>query len=275
MIKKLNYWITITRPLNLIIIFLTAIMGYLSESKSLTGKVIYFSLPLILVAAAFYIFNDIKDIKEDTVNRPERILVQKKITVKQAGWFSFILLILAIILLILKPLWLLSLTVLILILWLYNTKLKSIMLVGNLITALVSSIPVIWGAAISGYINNTAWIIFFLAFLLHLLREIIKDIDDYEGDLRSAKKTTAVALGIKTSRVIALSLLLPCLILMLAIVPWSGLISIYWLIPQIILSILLSSAFWLLLNHKFRLCSSLIRIIMFGEVIIFTSAFVF
>ncbi|MGC9366055.1 MAG: UbiA family prenyltransferase [bacterium] len=274
MIKIIIYWITITRPLNLAIIFLTAIMGYLSGSDNITGKVVYFSLPLIFVAAAFYIFNDIKDIKEDSVNRPERILVQKKISLKQAGWFSFILLIFAIILLILHPLWLLSLIVLILCLWLYNHKLKSILLAGNFTTALVSSIPVIWGAAISGYINSTAWSIFFLAVLLHLIREIVKDIDDYEGDLKSGKKTTAVALGIKTSRIISLTLLLPCIFLMLAVVPWSGLLSIYWLIPQIILSIVLSSAFWLLLNNKFRLCSSVIRMIMLGEVIIFSSAFI-
>lgn len=274
MINKILPWIIITRPFNLIIILLTIIMGYLSGSDDLSWKIIYFSVPLILIAAAFYIVNDIKDLDEDSVNRPERILVRKIISPKQAGWYSVILASLAILSLIFYPWWLLALIILSLGLWLYNIKFKSIVLIGNLTTALISSVPVLWGAAISENINRTAWMIFILALFLHLLREIIKDIDDYPGDLKSGKKTTAVALGIKTSRIIALTLLLPCAFLMVIIVAWSNLIIIYWLIPQVILTAGLLINSWLLLENKIRLSSSLIRIIMLAEVIIFSLAFI-
>jgi 4-hydroxybenzoate polyprenyltransferase len=54
------------------------------------------------------------------------------------------------------------------------------------------------------------WVIGFsvFAFFINLFREIVKDIEDFEGDIEYGRNTLPVVLGFKTSRVVAASILL-------------------------------------------------------------------
>ncbi|MFA5381557.1 MAG: UbiA family prenyltransferase [Candidatus Micrarchaeia archaeon] len=84
---------------------------------------------------------------------------------------------------------------------LYNYKLKDIALLGNIYIAFTMAIPFIYGNYIySSELNFTILILFIVAFFVGLAREIIKTIEDIEGDKKARKSDTLpMKIGIKKS----------------------------------------------------------------------------
>ena len=135
--KTILGFIRIIRPLNLIIIFFAVLLGYISSEKTINFSDILFFIPLLFIAAAGYVLNDIIDIKEDKINRPERVLVNKTISKKYAKIFLLILFISSILFSINKPQLLLFAVILIILVIIYDLFLKSTPLIGNIATALI------------------------------------------------------------------------------------------------------------------------------------------
>lgn len=182
-------------------------------------------LSTVMIAAAGYIINDYFDVKIDKVNKPERMVIDKGIKRRVAmGAHSVINVVALLIALGVSysiGYWKLALIHFICTagLWFYSTSFKRQFLIGNIVIALFTAlVPLTVGIyeLLLVYKNYLPldeslnlgfawrWVIgiSFFAFVTTLLREIIKDMEDYEGDLEYGCYTLPIALGIKTSKVI-------------------------------------------------------------------------
>jgi geranylgeranylglycerol-phosphate geranylgeranyltransferase len=84
-------------------------------------------------------------------------------------------------------------------LFLYDAYLKRTVLIGNLVVALVAGLAFIYGGIAVGNVNVALWA-FALAFLFHLGREIVKDMEDAPGDQQSQAETLVVRHGLTPAR---------------------------------------------------------------------------
>jgi len=185
----------------------------------------------LLITAGGYVINDYFDIKTDLINRG-KVIVGTKIPRRHAILWHNILNIIGVAagFYISWKAGFLWLGILFLIvsglLYFYSASYKRQFLVGNLVvsllTAMVPMLVVIyeWPALYRYYSLNSVTapqlgIIFYwvggfavFAFLTTLTREIIKDIEDFEGDMAYGRNTVPVVIGIKTARIFSLSLII-------------------------------------------------------------------
>src|SRR5439155_24511069 len=87
----------------------------------------------------------------------------------------------------------------------YSPVLKRRGLAGNVAVALVAGLPLMYGAIAVGH--AAAGIVpWSLAAWIHLVREIVKDIDDQAGDRTLGRRTLPLALGPRRATVVAAAL---------------------------------------------------------------------
>lgn len=204
------------RPINLGIIALTMAIvlfkysGEAGENYWLESGILI--LAAILNAAAGYVVNDIFDIETDKINKPQKRIIEVSMSKKQAWAFYAVFASgsAALSLLFSKQFFIINVS-LIALLYLYSLSLKGIPLIGNLVVAMCSAAVVaccilqVTFNTRSALWNFMGYVVF--AFLISLIREIIKDIEDMEGDKAAGYKTYPVLLGEKSGKVLAFSLL--------------------------------------------------------------------
>ena len=137
--------------------------------------------------------NDYLDIKTDKINkRFERPLVKGTISPKFAFHFSIICLVLSTVFAFFINYYAFIIALIFNILAiLYNYKLKDFPLLGNSYIALSMSIPLLFGNfVISETLNPLILLLVILAFFAGLGREIIKSVQDMEGDKKARKSKT-------------------------------------------------------------------------------------
>jgi 4-hydroxybenzoate polyprenyltransferase len=189
-------------------------------------------LSSVLITAAGYVINDYFDTGTDMLNRPETVIVGKVVNRKMAMLIHILLNLFGIGIGIY-----LSVKVNILafgaaylfasgILWFYSTTYKRQFLIGNLIVAIFTGMVPFLVALFEVPLLNVqykevlirlnmnfnyilGWVggFSFFAFLSTLIREIIKDIEDFKGDRAFGRNTLPVVLGIRTSKIITVSLI--------------------------------------------------------------------
>jgi 4-hydroxybenzoate polyprenyltransferase len=244
-------FLRLIRPINLLVIALTMysvriyFLPYLEnqtkyENEALDYFILVFST--ILIAAGGNIINDYFDVKADKVNKPEKVIIGKLIKPRWAivthwlfnslafsmacylswkhetFWYVFI--------------HLFSINAL----WFYSMQFKRKFFIGNLLIAsLTGLVPILSGIYfldITHPYSNTlfqtapeSWLtgmnlkIFFVLFFalfatgLNLVREIIKDMEDVEGDKILRAKTIPIVWGIQKTKWLAFSLLIVLFIL--------------------------------------------------------------
>lgn len=204
--KKIFSYIKITRPINVLITFIVVVAAILISAQhqiELT-KIILVSLSAALIAAAGNIVNDIYDIETDKVSHPNRVLAQGLLSKKEAvflyNFFNVIAIILAsrisdyLIVIVLFT---------IILLYVYSAYLKKLPLVGNIVIAFITGLAFIYGGFAADNPNG-AIVPAVFAFLINLIREIVKDIQDIEGDSKLSFKTFPILYGIKKSKKIIL-----------------------------------------------------------------------
>lgn len=197
-------------------------------------------LSVMLIAGAGNIINDYFDIKADRVNKPEKMVVEKHIKRRWAimwNWiFNVIGLGISAYLSWLSNNWVIFVIALLTInfLWFYSALYKRKIFVGNIIVALlVGVVPIyvlIYNLPLNGFevnyqdstINLGSFftikiiiIVAIIAFVINLMREIIKDMADIRGDMYLAAKTVPIALGIRKTKTILSLLLIPLLCLII------------------------------------------------------------
>lgn len=237
-------FLRLIRYKNLLIIILTQYLMRWSIIKPILNvydfelqftEINFFFLVLstVFITAAGYVINDYFDTKTDLVNRPNTVLVGKIIDRRKAILLHIILNTLGIGMgtyvsfYIGIPILSLVFVFITGILWFYSTTYKRQFLVGNLIVALLTAlvplmvllfeIPLLnkaYGIILiemrANFNQIIVWILSFAfyAFLLTLIREIIKDIEDYEGDNAYGRQTMPIVLGVVNSKVIVVSFIL-------------------------------------------------------------------
>jgi 4-hydroxybenzoate polyprenyltransferase len=213
-----KFKIRLIRPLNLIIVALTMLVIFFKyrneEAENFMLNIVLVILPAILTAAAGYIVNDIYDIGTDSINRPSKIVVGQSVSVRQAWVLYFSVSILSIgISYIFSSQYAVINFCISLLLYFYSLKLKGLPLIGNLVVAICSSAVIAIciladseGERIvdfetkAAFFNFSSYIIF--SFFISLIREVVKDMQDVEGDRISGMKTYPIMVGIKGAKVL-------------------------------------------------------------------------
>ena len=99
----------------------------------------------------------------------------------------------------------------------YSPVLKPRPVLGNVAVAVVGSLPLVYGALAVGY-WRAGLVPFALAALLHLSREIVKDLEDVPGDLAAGRRTIPIEWGERAAFLAAAAPLV--VFLPAALVPW-------------------------------------------------------
>ncbi|MGK2863872.1 MAG: geranylgeranylglycerol-phosphate geranylgeranyltransferase [Chitinophagaceae bacterium] len=182
---------------------------------------IFLMLASVLIAAAGYIINDYFDINIDEVNKPDRMVVDKVISRRWAIAWHFILSAMGILLTMLAlPVfdkWYLVAGNIfcVLILWFYSTTFKRKLLIGNIAISVLTAWAILLiflskvsvsDAFAAGHTGQPKFFRFaFLyagfAFIISLIREAIKDIEDMSGDARYGCKTMPIVWGVNATKV--------------------------------------------------------------------------
>jgi 4-hydroxybenzoate polyprenyltransferase len=168
----------------------------------------------ICIAAGGYIINNIFDYKTDMENKPKEVVIGKSISESLAynlyAGFTIIGVGIGFYLsnVIQKPTFATIFVVVASTLYVYATSLKQSLLIGNIIVAMLLSFSLImigifdlYPATYEG--NQSIMRLLFsilldyaiFAFMINLIREIIKDLEDVNGDYNQGMKTLPIVLG--------------------------------------------------------------------------------
>ncbi len=185
----------------------------------------------VFITAAGYVINDYFDRKTDMLNHPDMVIVGKNIRRRKAMALHIVLNVIGLLsgfylvfITDLKYLGLIFIGVSGL-LWFYSTTYKRQLLIGNIIVAfLTGMVPILvllfeipllsrkYGHipdAMGLDINSMmSWIIAFAgyAFIITLIREIVKDTQDFEGDQAYGMQTLPIVIGTRWTKAIIITL---------------------------------------------------------------------
>ena len=240
-LKTISAYFKIIRPKNLLMVALTQgiIYHYLFASvgtyTTLQGFILYlFISTTVLIAAGGYVINDIADFKADFINKPHKTYIPYPIT-ERNGWIFYISIVIAGLLISIFIAWktqnipLITLYPLAsMLLYFYSFKYKNSVLTGNIIVSLfiafVSGIVMVAERHFLFHSNSQLQseavlniLIFFMvfSFLVNLIREIIKDIEDAEGDKTQGIMTLPIKYGFTRAKNICIILLVVTIAILL------------------------------------------------------------
>lgn len=208
-LSKILSFFSVVRGYNIFVIalaqYLAAIFILSPEIRALDVILDYQLFILVLASsltiASGYIINNFYDAQKDLINRPRKVMIDRLVSqqTKLKVYFAinFIVVIIAGIVS-----WRASLffSVYIFIIWFYSHKLKKYPIIGNITASVLAILPFF---AILLYYKNFYHVIFAHAvflYLLILIRELIKDLENIEGDLVANYKTIPVLFGEKIAK---------------------------------------------------------------------------
>ncbi|WP_224491339.1 geranylgeranylglycerol-phosphate geranylgeranyltransferase [Robertkochia flava] len=156
-----------------------------------------------LAIASGYIINNFYDAEKDLINRPRKSFLDRQVSQRFKLTTYFILNFLSVICASYVSFSaVLFFSAYIFGIWFYSHKLKRVALLGNLVSAMLAITPFF---AVFIYYMNFDLVIFVHAlflFLLILIREMVKDLENMKGDLVYQYKTVPVIYGERTSKFI-------------------------------------------------------------------------
>ena len=192
------------------------------------------ALATVLIAAGGYVLNDYFDVKIDAINHPDRLIITKSVSKQKAMLYYQLLTGVGVLLGLLLAFQVNSFTLAFVfivvpgLLWFYSSSYKRQFLIGNIIVALLAALSVLIVAIVELSVLKQrfgkllfetpipgqfyTWIGGFsvFSFLLTLLREIIKDIEDEKGDREMECRTIVLKWGLPRTKL--LLYLLICII---------------------------------------------------------------
>ena len=226
MISYLNNIFKIIRWKNLVIISLSQIFikfffidFFIQKDQLLNENFVILLIITILIAASGYIVNDIYDYNLDQINKPEKVVLGKFLKSRDAIIIYMMFNCLAIVLSIFlcmkieQEIYILVFLLIIYCLWLYSKKLKKYKIIGNILIAFFISLSILNVPLFSykNILSDDRFFVFLiisifsvLAFLINVKREIIKDIEDIEGDKIHKVKSLPIIFGTKKSKLVTI-----------------------------------------------------------------------
>jgi len=238
--KQLLAFFRVMRWPNLVFIAITQLLFHFCVVvPSAQGHIYNFPLrlttPLLLllcfssicIAAAGYIINDYFDINIDEVNKPAKMVIGRTISRRWGVLWHLILSAIGLMIggYVSMQLgnWLVAVGngVCVILLWVYSTTFKRQLLIGNLVISaltawvilvlLVAELPGWWtGELVNDTEKSTVArlsrigvLYAAFAFILSLVREVVKDMEDMDGDRKEGCRTMPIEWGIQASKVFA------------------------------------------------------------------------
>ena len=171
-------------------------------------------LSTLCIAAAGYVINDVYDVETDLVNRPDKVIVGKSVSEKTANNLFIILNVIGVLIgfylshLVGKSGFFALFVIISALLYVYASYLKQTLLIGNIVVSVLVALSLI----IVGIFellpvitpqNQATQLTMFkvlfdyalFAFIINLVREITKDIQDIDGDHKSGMNTLPIVIG--------------------------------------------------------------------------------
>lgn len=223
------------------------------------------SLTTVLIAASGYVINDIEDHEIDQMNKPEKVILGKFISIKSAQIIYWSLVILGMVISIYLAIYVENFLLFfiypsaVFLLWWYSKKLKKVALWGNVVVsifcAFVAGIVlfaerVAFMKLIQSHteIGERVAIIFGVylgfAYASTMFREIVKDLEDIDGDAALGCQTLPILLGQKRAKIVAGFFAVSLLILLVFYGLWlfqnGEIIGVNFLVIAIVLPILMA-----------------------------------
>ena len=195
--KTIIAHIRLFRPLNLLTgAFAVYVSSAILRSLYQTSELTFAILTVVCYNAAANSLNDFIDFKIDQVNRPDRPLTAGLVKRNTALIFSVLLFVGGSVtaLFLSKLAAMIAILIVLPLIISYNLKLKQLPLVGNIVIALILGLTFVFSGAVFGNIKPMI-IPCFLAFGLTLVRELVKDIEDMEGDRLAGLTTFPIIAG--------------------------------------------------------------------------------
>ncbi|MCC3151490.1 geranylgeranylglycerol-phosphate geranylgeranyltransferase [Hymenobacter sp. BT770] len=177
-------------------------------------------LAALLVAAGGYIINDYYDVKIDAINRPDRLVIGRVVQRRKAMLAHLILSGTGVLL----AGWLHPVLGAVtlgtaLLLWGYSARFKRVALAGNAsiatLTAALVLLPELQLQLARNNSHSVVWPYALAAFLLTMVREIVKDVEDMRGDAQHGCRTLPLVVGVAQTKWVA-GFFLGCLALLTA-----------------------------------------------------------
>lgn len=198
-------FIEILRPHNCFVAGLVGILGSivaLGHFPELKTAMLIFAV-IFLGCSAGNTINDYFDYEIDKINRPTRPLPRGAMSRKTALWYSMLLFAVGLFLAYHLNAYAFLLAVIAYsVLVIYAWKLKPLPIIGNVMVASLTGATPLYGAIAVGKIGLAGYLAL-CAFLVNLAREIMKDIEDIEGDKAKGAKTLPIVWGIEKSAYLA------------------------------------------------------------------------
>jgi len=294
-----------TRPINLFFIALTQFLFYTfiiypvleraGQSPVIEGLNYWLlSAASVLIAAAGYIINDYFDINIDMVNKPSGNMVDSLISRRWAILWHFILSFSGVLLSAYiswqTGLWFIVIinTICVMGLFAYSVTLKKKLLSGNILISLLTAwvililtfaefqiltagTPMIWKAY--DRIFQLGLLYAGFAFIISLIREAVKDMEDMNGDMRYGCKTMPIVWGVNATKVYVAVWLIVLMAAMVILQAYVIQFEWWWPIVYSTALIVLPLAYFLYLLYKsktekdFHLLSTLAKIIMLTGIV--------
>ncbi len=241
---RLRALLTLCRPLNCVITVASAGVGGLTgNTDPLAAALCAAALSAGLITAAGNTFNDRIDIDIDRINRPARPLPAGLISPVAASFMAALLSLTGLVLaLLVSRIHAIVALLVVATLILYSLRLKRTPLWGNLAVASMAAVVFPYGAMAAGTFGRS-WIPAGLAFLFHVGREIIKDIEDITGDRAGRAGTLPVRCGTAAARWWATVVLL-VLVVFTALPAVLGTYGAGYALPVSALNVLVLSVLW-------------------------------
>lgn len=207
MTKALQF-VRVSRAWNGVIVSASVALGALFGENFRFTPVAMACLSGFLVASGGYAINDYFDYAVDLINKPTRPIPSGRLTRREALALSLALAIAGIILawFISRPSFLLALAATGLLL-IYSHSLKRTPLAGNISISVLCGTALLYGGA-SVSSMDSALVPAGFALLFTLGREILKDVEDMEGDSASGAQTIPILWSARNSILLATSVYL-------------------------------------------------------------------
>jgi len=159
------------------------------------------TMSTVFIAAGGYIINDYYDQKIDLINRPNKVVVGTKMRRRIAMLAHFLLSITGILLGFYLDIKIGAIHIFSsFCLWYYSNFLRRLPLIGNLVISFLTSLTIL---IVAVYIERNEILIFIYSafgFSIVLIREVIKDIEDFKGDAAYGVQSIPVLWGIRSAK---------------------------------------------------------------------------
>ncbi len=193
--------------------------GYIENIKLSMYLFYWLVAASVCIAAAGYIINDYFDVNIDLINKPSRLIVDRYINRRWAIVWHIVLSFAGLVIScyvgyklrnVYIPLFNFAA---IIVLWFYSTTFKKKLLIGNILVSLLTA-WVILVLTFSEYrfsiispdiywkrLLKVSFIYAGFAFIISLIREVIKDMEDMQGDAKYGSTTMPIVWGLQVSKV--------------------------------------------------------------------------